>query len=360
MLFFLSEELIADEYYQDPRRQDKINRAVKNILLGVFESKHLMCANLNVLTFFTEKITDHDALSTLRDIINKYSFINYTSIKRRIKVIPQDNIHELIQDGDYKIINLSINYFQDSKMIQPTIILGEDTQDTDFYYIISKFICKKYNYNLNLCYDSDNGGGSSISDRYKRFQNKNERFCLAFVDTDKHFPEDDEGGTLKELRNTANLNNHMCQYMVIDVQEIENLVPFNYIADIPALSQDDLNAINYIQINNPELLRFYDLKKGIKKKTICLHPNVEKFKEYARQVCISNPNIIDFEEYYIAKNDDDLVYNQLCRILKFTIGALTEMKKEPVLLDFQEEEWLRIGNEFFFWACARSQEALNI
>lgn len=211
-----------------------------------------------------------------------------------------------------------------------------------------------------MCYDSDNGGGSSISNRYKRFQNKKDRFCLAFVDTDKHFPEDEEGATLKELRNIDNPYNHICQYMVIDVQEIENLVPFNYIADIPALSQNDLDAISYIHTNNPELLRFYDLKKGIKKKSVVGHVNNEKFKSYVKEICLSNPDIVDFDEYYRTKKDDDLVYNQLCRILKFTIDNLKEMEKEPIFLDFQEKEWTRIGNEFLFWACARNEEALNI
>ncbi|MDU1892980.1 MAG: hypothetical protein E6767_20050 [Dysgonomonas sp.] len=143
MLFILSADLITEEYYQDPIYRDKINRAVKNILLGVFESKHLMCADYNVLVFFSDKITDIDALSTLYNIINQYSFINYALIKRRINIVPQNSIHELIQDDGYDTINLSIDYFQDSKMIQPIIILGEDSMDTDFYYIISKFICKK-------------------------------------------------------------------------------------------------------------------------------------------------------------------------------------------------------------------------
>ena len=360
MLFIISKDLIQADYYSE--NKEKIKRAVKNILIGVYESKHLVFAAYDVLAFFEKEISDSDANAVIKYLLSQYSMLNYDIIKRRVLVVPGKEIHVSVDGDNSEIIKLSIDFFQDTKIIQSAVLLSEFDEDAKFYAFVTRYYCDEKDINISLSFDPDNGGGSSIDNRYIWHQKNLDHFCLALVDSDKKYPNCDYGPTKKKLEKANNPNNHLCNYFAIDVHEVENLVPFNYIDEITCIKNENRDKINLIRSNNSSLLKYYDFKKGLVKDPA--YASKDDFIQYARDICNLDPSISSFDTYYSSINDGDVIYPGFCRVLKFALPKLlmigAEGWKKPVLFEFQEKEWERIGSTCLNWLCARNEEALNI
>jgi hypothetical protein len=357
MLFNLTPELVLEEHSTETKRN--IKRAIEHVLRSVWESKHLITSELETIIKLKKIITCYDSLSVLTYLENNFSFLNYDSIAYSINIIVNDTPIEKVIIENKTYLNLSINFLQTSDLTNATRILCEDMSDASFFEEICKYYISKNNFgNISLKYESDHGGGNQISKVYKKNILKNNTFCLAFSDNDKRYPNCAIGNTLKNLIDIDN-SSFLCKYIGLECQEIENLIPFNYLRHLQNFTHEE-NGIIFIEniINSPkkEYLRYFDLKKGIIKKQISSSVD---YLNFSKELEAYSPINIDFTNLDNLGNTDKII-PQFGKIIPlFLENSHLLNSTQPIFLNFQEIEWNKIGSEFLFWTCARNNEPLN-
>ena len=354
MLFVLSDELMVDSSHS---MKIVIVRAIKHIATSVFESKHLLSGSLEVLKYFKEEFKgDFDLYSLFNTLENNYYSTSFDFVKRRTEiVISISNLRRI--EGDVEIFQSSINDFQDTLCCQASILLGEDFNDCNFFTYILKWYISKNALNINYNFDTDNGGGVNIC---RSIDNhiENKRILLSIIDTDRKYPNSPTGDTYNKCRKYLRKEKGSFKLIALDVQEIENLMPFNLL-DNKSFSGEHASKkekFDYLRSRNPNLLQYFDIKKGIRKKDT---ENDSSYKEFAKQCCDCNPDINDFDIYYNNLCDSDYVYPPLSRIFNLIEEDLKNSSENFVLLNFQEREWNKIGEKLLEFGCARNKEALN-
>jgi len=357
MLFKLTNELIDEGILNS--KKEKVVRAIENILRSVWESKHLMTAEIDVIIALKNIITNPDCLSVLIDFENNYAFKNYDNIKYFVEIVASENTMQYETENDAQKLVLSIDYFQKSDLVSKTIILCEDEQDSLFFEQIARFFCLNHNININLSYSEENGGGVNTHKSFQKHIDKSEKFCLCFADTDKKYPTDSIKETLHKLR-SCNNPKHFCKLIELEVHEIENLLPFNYLELIKNDSIIQLNGVAFIntiyQSHDSCFLQFLDIKKGIKVKEVKNNPDYFNFTKILYSYCNNQHNINDIH----SLNDEIVLIPPVGKVIKVALSNLAIFNNSPQLLSFQNSEWNKIGSVFTFWTCARIDELLNI
>lgn len=357
MLFYLSEELLSREY--TPERQVVIKRAIEYIIKSVWESKHLVHADFDMISMLEDEIEDLDCLQVLRNIRNNYAFLNYDIIKFYIELVPEEDVLEIVNSNGSRILRLSVDYVQKSDITQRVIILCENSSDAHFFNEICKYYINDNQFgNISLQYEAGNGGGTDIDVQFSGYVDRKDKFCLAFGDSDKHYPLAQIGGTLKKLLDVDKCNNYLCNCFSLEAHEIENLVPFNYLDDIKD-NTIQINGLNFIKkivdSDNSVFLKYYDIKKGVLKK----HTTDAGYLEFVKPVVpYCTDEDVDF--YIDSKEDNQSIIPATGKVMNLLLKNLDIFNtKVPELLDYQKDEWKKIGQEFLFWTCARNEEALN-
>lgn len=359
MLFKLSSELIKEEYFSI--YETKIIRAVENILRSVWESKHLVYADIDVILFFRNVIKNNDCLSVLMDLENNFSFLNYDNIKYFIRVVPNENVMDLNEVMDFSILNLSIDYFQKSDLTTRTRILCENESDAFFFKKIAEYYCTNSNIgNLNLAFEEENGGGNNTHNLYQKHIDNFNIFCLCFCDNDKKYPEDTIKDTLKKVKACTN-SKKLCAYIGLEVHEIENLIPFNYFEQIKNKRGIQSKGINFVlkikSSEDAQMLKYLDIKKGIISGSIKDNTNYLNFAKIL--INHYNEENLDLNQVETFSTNKTIVPS--CgKVMKTIMSIPNIFDTEPDLLNFQKDEWKKIGSTFTFWTCARIEEPLNI
>ncbi len=358
MLFKLSDTLIEENNFKT--NKTKILRAVKYILQSVWECKHLVLAEPEVISFFMKEIKDEDCLSVLQYLKrNYYSFINYENIKFFILVMPEHNLMNKKKLDDFVIIELSVDYFQNSNLTRETKILCENAGDAFFFEKIAKYFYKNSEIsNINLCFEEENGGGSYTSVLYQKYIDNKNIFCLCLCDNDKKYPEDTIKDTLLKVKNCIN-EHFLCDYIGLEAHEIENLIPFNYFEKLRNTHHIPTKGIDFIlnikSSQDSESLKFLDIKKGILYKHI---KNNSHYLNFAKKLNSYNTiENIDLELNQISDNAQ--IIPNCGKVLKEIMLIDDIFNIEPELLEFQKTEWQKIGRYFTFWTCAKNNEAIH-
>lgn len=355
MLFILSDDLMVDSSHN---LYSSIIRAVKYIAISVFESKHLLSGSLDVLKYYKNIFkNDGDLYCLFNNLVNNYYTTSYDFITRRLElVINCSNIYR--EENGFEIFQISIDEFQDTSFCQKTIILGEDLNDSTFFSVIINWYIKKSNLNIHCEYDRDGGGGVNTREKINEHL-RNKKILISIIDTDRKYPNGPEGDTYRKCRNLLQCKKPTFLLIALDVQEMENLMPFNLLDNQTYHGEHAYKKSKFdlIRTNNPNLLQYFDIKKGILKADT---DNDERYKEFARLCCLCDSDITDFEEYYNRLSGDKVcVYPPLSRIFNIIENDLKGNPENFILLDFQEREWHRIGQNLLNFTCARNKEALN-
>lgn len=354
MLFILSDELIVDRTHN---KYNNIMRAVKKIATSVFESKHLLSGSIHVLTYFRDYFnTDEDLYCLFNFLVNNYYSTSYDFIKRRVEVVIDITIDKRYENG-YEIYQSKIDDYQDTSFCQRTILIGEDLNDCIIYEIILRRYIKEKELNINYQFEFENGGGQNCCKVIEK-NIRDKKIFLSILDTDRKYPKADIGSTLKSCKKFFKLNNAKFTIIELDVHEIENLLPFNLMDNEDCDGELKLKKEKFdlLRKNGPELLQFFDIKHGIKKQDI---KGDEEYKNFAQKCCECDNSITNFEEYYNNLEDDNYIYLPLCRIFKKIRQQLENDNTQLILLDFQKQEWEKLGKNLLEFGCARNKEALN-
>lgn len=369
MLFYLDDSLIADP--ADPEFHT-INMCVRKLAESVSEGHHLLMGSYEVISHFNKVFQNvGEDISSLFNQMEKYEDFRDIPNELTYYVEIVRNDPQLVRtEGKKTIAQVNYKNFEKTPASQCTVLLGEDTRDCAYYREILGWYKRNINpTNLRHCFEDMLGGGGQTHDQIKRVKGR-KRPCLAIVDTDKKYPTqsidpNSTGGKCISIPRTP-----LYELIVLDVQEIENLIPNNHLCLYQFNGQGAANKLHFDSYigydDTEELMQFYDYKDGIKKADIKDKPVYKAFAEkfYAHNTIINHGQT--FEEYLNTLGDDDCVIPGLQKnILEKVRETIAKTRKdakyqEPVLFKFQEREWRRIGEAMLNWGCSHNTEAIII
>jgi hypothetical protein len=118
-----------------------------------------------------------------------------------------------------KVIRMPFHYFHDSALIQKTFFLTENLSDATFYRRVAKIYLRwKKLKGIKIIFQPQLGGGATTARTYQLIQDRQEHFCLCFLDSDKKSPNSPLGETAKAVKRIDDLNKPLCEYFVINVR----------------------------------------------------------------------------------------------------------------------------------------------
>ncbi|MFJ5415333.1 hypothetical protein [Pectobacterium carotovorum] len=262
--------------------------------------------------------------------------------------------------GNKKTLRVPISFFIDSKSIQKPSVLCENPNDADFYFIIANHYRKNKKLNLQLAYDAINGGGGTTRNIFDRkIENKDLTLCI--LDSDKKHPKHTGGDTCKQFSKIKNKETGMVK--VIDVHEVESLIPLDIIRDAIAkdgMSKEKEAGIGFFEkiVKKDATSKYYfDHKNGIDiKKAFELDkkygdywiPLIRKVTDLKSKECLQLDNCsckvscLKFEGF-----GDNILRKAIDHIKYGNLNQFTP-KLEPGMMIM----WDDIGQLFFSWCCA--------
>lgn len=364
MLIYLTNSLIVDP--QD-KHYNSIRIAIRNIALAVIESKHLLRGDYEVLCSMCDIFkSDVDIFPLFRKLSIEYATHTIpNSIRNYVEVVKENPIRRYTDS--FCIDQVAYEYFMDTLKVQPMNFILEDDDDNIIYELIVNWYIKEKQLNTNTSYSIVHGGGNNILDVVNKHI-KQGYMAVCITDPDLHFPEQ----TIKNDSCCAkcarmNAKGGIYYHYYPKVHEMENLIPLNYIDCMDwHLKQNALDKAAFEKLSNcekrEEILKFFDYREGIKKEQIENTAQRDNFYEYAKLCCEQNLELLaglTFEEYYDQLQGKDYVYPRLKkRIIPEIKQLLEHPMPDPSLMNFQKEEWLKIGEFLVGLFCARNKETL--
>jgi hypothetical protein len=229
MILFIDDSLV-----NSIPEEANFNLFFQKLMVSYTEGKHIIIISpLNVKRIISSKILDTQSEIILRHYSshNKASLEVLNLFDKIIRIIPSKEEETSYSDIQSKKIfnNINIDKFIDTVNFQKTILLGENGNDIKVYALMAEYhkaISNKGSFVLS--YKSQTGGGSTTVNEYKTIFSEGEEFCLCLLDSDKRTPHKPIGDTAGKVEKYHFLNfnsNFKCNYHVVDVLEIENLLP---------------------------------------------------------------------------------------------------------------------------------------
>ncbi len=390
MLFFIDESLANALDSENPEAKASKN-AIKLIAHSYREGNHLIYAKRETLKKIINSISDREDIGVYMKILeNLPQMKRYPDLFiRYIKVVADSNVLE-IEDGNgkQKIIKISASYVK-MLLVSKTELLGENRTDTLLYEIIAKVYLywhrKEFKIPIKLLCEVRGGGGSTIAIEYGAIQKARARLCLCIADSDREFPDDKykKGGTAKKLIDIDDKLEPLCEILILDVREIENLIPISIYREVV---QDEnqkktITILEKLESSNPSTIRnarkYLDIKKGLKLWRLLPNPPSNLGKQLPSKEFLAywEPVLgalgIQFvvctltskEQCNEAINKDKdkcqcIAINGLGEgILKGEKGAIVVLegkieRKEPVeVCESLKKDWETIGEMIISWCC---------
>lgn len=366
MLLYLTNSLVFED--GDPDGRD-IMLSVMNIANQAINKIHYVLGDIEAITFFRYKFKGYPFLGNLFDYIYQHwatesipSFINYY-----IEVTKSETA--TIEEGEKVINRMSYDNFTDIDRLQSTIVVGEHYNDADFFEYILNFYISKNAHNANYSMHPMPGNGKQTKDIINK-EVALKHLIVCIVDTDKKYPTDMPKADSTYSLCVAIPQNQIYHFMALEVHEVENLIPLNYIDHLP---WDQFNAVDrvnkkhfdYLRTNANDILPYYDYKCGIRKNQELL--SSPEYMAFAEQCFKLDEELSGqyhtFSAYVNVKNNkDELIYKLFSG--SFLITQTLNMLKchtqptEPELLPFQEHNWNMIGKTLLNWCFAESKDAM--
>lgn len=181
----------------------------------------------------------------------------------------------LVKDGK-KQIRIPAKLISDKpSLVDKARFLTENLNDGTFYKnlalttIQQDLNLKEVFSSLIISYSPLNGGGNTTADVYREITDTQDHLCLCITDSDKKCPTSGFGNTARRLIEYASNGPEKwnCDFVVIDVRTIENLIPISELQFACAQIDDaQLVAVNKLLARfwgTPQW-RYLPIKKGIR------------------------------------------------------------------------------------------------
>jgi hypothetical protein len=368
MLFYLTDSLIVDKSHP---QFSAIRRAVKYIAMSVFESKHLLRGDYQVLKYMEEEFRgDKESYPIFHRLVSKYS--TYTvpdDICRYVEVV-LSGFAEYEKDG-HRIKQIEYGYFNDSKKVQEMIVMAEDLEDCYVFEYALKWYIKQNHLSYNYCFTPRGGGGSRIELAVKNCLKSGE-MVTCITDSDQRYPGmplKSDSNCMECKRLGKNTKDKIYYFLMMPVLELENLIPLNHLDRLDLrfeINRKDKEAFDKLCNNaySEQILPHFDIKEGLKKEH--LNQYGKDFADYAAMCCACNPELMggkSFEEYVDSLDDKDVICPRLNKRPMKDLAPLYingDALDEPQLMPFQLQAWEEIGALLLDTTCARNKESIAV
>jgi len=243
------------------------------IMLSYKEGKHFISISPKNIKFLLddEELKERPELYQILQSYNTHckaynlkNFEIYFNII--IKIIPEGREYNEQIGADIEYRYIKYNKFLDSVTIQKTILLGENPSDAEIYKIISDYYQKQKNINYRCLYEARGGGGNTVVKEYKPIHSQEERFCLCILDSDIRYAQQTTyGDTAKFVvdYDKQNTKNYKTTIKIIEVLELENLLPLKFYKDTYSHKSDVICDIEKILSKDSNFKKYFDFKKGV-------------------------------------------------------------------------------------------------
>ena len=369
MLFYLKNSLITSE---DDVSFSSIYRSVRYIAEQVEASSHLLTGDFEVIEHFRKVFKNDPILSILFDkIYQHYSeYIVPNFITFYLEIVKDNPLQQRVE-GDKLIAQIEYSHFSTLESASTSVLMGEDSNDGKFYGHVMQWYIKKYASRAHVSLNFRHGGGVNTAREIGSYLDQGV-IVLAIIDTDKKYPNcrPKRDGTYDRCVKLHRTEPYY-KLLPIDVHEIENLIPRNYIQACHdwsnPYSNDTIrkNKIDKLYNDSEHTLPYFDFKKGL---IVCDDMrNKPDYKEYARACYNADPEKLaqepDFDKFLANTPNDTEIYPLLfggSGLSTRTIDLIEDEVNcpEPSLLAFQEENWKKIGQEMINWGICRGKERL--
>lgn len=365
MLFYLTDSLIV---VKSTPLFVEIKRAIRLLSMSVFECRHLLRGDENVLKYYeSEFLDDDDVYPIIHYLVERPSTANVVpaEICNYIEVvngIPLDTVK-----NGHRIKQVRYDYFCDSSKVQNMRIAVEDIDDSKFYDYILWWYLTTNDLKFNCAFTPLPGGGGrmdvNVSDILRRGY-----MITCIADSDKKYKNqpDDTDSTGYKCSKIKCPTGGIYYYLLLGVHELENLIPHNHFLSLKWTGQSlrDKNDFAHLcgKPESEELLPYFDIKEGIKKKDVMSLG--KDYFAYAESCCKLHPTLMhgkSFQEYVDGlTSDDDYVYPRLRKRMMNDLASLYETRSlpYPILMVYQFDEWNKIAQIMLDVTCARNPEAM--
>lgn len=373
MLLYLTDLLIVEE---DSVEYPGIYNALRNLASAAVDSYHMLLGDENIVNRLKIWFATDPVLRPLFDYIaNQYvfgipSFLNYY-----VEVV-KENPQDIRIENGCSIAQMCYSDFKETKNVQRTLLIGEDNNDCSFFEFICKWFIRQKKLTVNFSFYDINGGGANT---YREIEKalSNQQFSLTMVDTDISYPNQkpNKNSTYSKCKKVRG-RKELFAVLSLNVHEIENLVPPNYIEQLNTWTDDKLSkskqCYDSLLVKADEFLPYLDLKNGILLSKIKGGVNASYYK-FAEKCYLQNAELtstgMTFSQYCNSDlecggkgNNDKIVYRG---IFAGIMSKLLEKIKnesligEPCLCNFQLKCWNDIAQNMLNWGIARNNESLS-
>lgn len=280
------ETVLALEYLASARREGKHAVMAKRETL----KKIAQCSRLSQFA----KSTYNKLFNQSTQLLQSY----LSAVTKYIEIVNSCYEPEVVYNSGKQIIKVAPRFFNDSELVQKTILLCENSDDAVLYETIAKVYLIWNKINVKIVCDPRGGGGNTISSEYINIQKAKKRFCLCIVDSDKTAPDGNLGSTASRLQAQNDSNCINTQAFILDCREIENLIPNSILSELCSGNQERLTALRILEnisISAVEIKCFLDIKRGTWMKEIihASNPKVKSFWDTKISLIPSISNCLD-------------------------------------------------------------------
>lgn len=369
MLFYLDNSLIVDAGHQEFK---PILKSVHNLATQAVEGNHLLLGDVEVIDHFRNIFENDIIVGQLFRKIASNMAINTvpSSVTFYMEVIRGANSQRAV--GGVAIYQMNYIHFSTLDSCGQTMAIGEDLNDVKVFEHILKWFINRTHTNLHYSLHRLGGNGKNIN-RVVQNELNSKHITICIIDTDMKHPNyaPDPNSTYALCLPIGNGVPYY-KFIPLNVHEIENIIPFNYIDTFDVwttggTANDVRNkrAFDFLRAQANDILPYFDYKKGIHKTTE-LTSNAD-YSNYAEKCFSVNTDKTaahaDYASYLSSIGNNGIVYEQLLGgsgILTRTVSLIESPTcPTPVLETFQENEWLIIGQNMLNWCIARSREDFN-
>jgi len=369
MLIDIHGSLVSQDEQQNTWSDDIIT-ALEMLALAQKEGKHAVISNRLTL----DKIRKCQRLSSSAKAVYNIAYNNFTkfqscrsTVTKYIEVNNQYRTQQICSESGKTVIKVPPKIFNDSEIVQKTILLCENTNDAALYETIANVYLIWNKINIQLACEHRGGGGSTIATEYSKIQQNQNRFCLCLVDSDKFAPNASMGDTAKSIQKPANSNQMNAGFIILGVREIENLIPISILSDLPELSQSKERqaALKVLEeIENNDLRLFLDIKEGVILQNIISKTDANVCKFWQNSIP-NEPNILGrinsqcFDNWSCNSSSqctcnvslgfgNNILDNTISWLEKKSLHEVAKMV-EPSL----RSQWKNLGQEITNWCFAQ-------
>jgi AAA15 family ATPase/GTPase len=204
------------------------------------------------------------------------------------------------------------------------------------------YIKDKIKNKFNTVYSRRTGGGSTTCDEYKEIFNKDENFCLCILDSDRRTKAKGYGQTALKVfkfHNTHAIKNLKCEYLILPVLEVENLLPENFykLHYKQKYPSEILPSIRRMEKFDSAVRKYFDYKKGIKGFSLQSDESVILYWwDLTSKAKIKCVDIDDKTYYYVQGFGEHILTDFLSHNSSKIFNLVSD---DPVI----KKIWLRLG-----------------